>query len=278
MAEEPFQQEISTHETLGEGPTFEARYRNYRGDIGRRKLAQTEPIAQYESDWHPGNQPILKARDVERDLTREFALYDFIRPGEAKIKEEELRDLLMLARKSSDITPDQQLMIHRLNATYFPVVPEDLPIFHDVKLLSAGTYGTAGKYPIHVPEEVLTRFMVRSDLRDYIEFGIGDATIFPGQWDNPRAASVCITRLCARISDIRPVTKDGESALYASIVPVGPFRKEFTELMSADKENCLFVPRLMVGTQKKDSLPVAENVLSFDFFYLKKIDTVGEPS
>ena len=60
---------------MSEPEYLEIDYTNFRGE---RSHYVVEPLdlALMESRWHPGKQWILIARDVERDVVREFAWKD----------------------------------------------------------------------------------------------------------------------------------------------------------------------------------------------------------
>lgn len=56
-------------------------YKNYRGEIGWRKINPVS-ISYSSTEFHPEEQWILRAFDVEKDAIRDFAMKDIIHWGE----------------------------------------------------------------------------------------------------------------------------------------------------------------------------------------------------
>ena len=78
-------------------------YTNYRGETSVRRIT---PMALYygRSEWHEGWQWILRARDLDKDEVREFALKDFGAPATARndALEEAAKVAAEAARKANE--------------------------------------------------------------------------------------------------------------------------------------------------------------------------------
>jgi hypothetical protein len=58
-----------------DSPTVVVGYTNWRGQYGEREIVPMRPWFG-STDWHPEEQWLLKAWDVERDAERDFAIKD----------------------------------------------------------------------------------------------------------------------------------------------------------------------------------------------------------
>lgn len=73
---------VGRHQGSGPNPSEAVRidYVNYRGERGLRRIV---PFQLYfgEVEWHPGEQWILDAWDLDKDAIRSFAIIDIWRWG-----------------------------------------------------------------------------------------------------------------------------------------------------------------------------------------------------
>ena len=51
------------------------KYTNYRGETGYRKIIPKE-LKFYENEYHPGEQWILEAYDIDKQADRSFSMKD----------------------------------------------------------------------------------------------------------------------------------------------------------------------------------------------------------